>query len=478
MVTRRTSRTRHRAAGNKWLLTAVALVVVMPNGGAATRDSSRAGGCPAEEALEGLCLRWPSGHGLNDGRLLGGAFAIGGVPVNFEAGKSYAMTVMIAHPGKTSWAFELSARFADSGKQAGSWIPVDTSTVVRSEAGFQYAAEAPSRPSEEVKDGPAQFRIDWVAPGAQDGPIIFSATGKAAGGDDAAGDFVYSAGGFSRPAESQQSPVPKPASSDPQQPSPEPVEVSPEATPGFRRLQEMSRIANLPAPVNLKRGSMEILIQHRFLESIGSAGAGNAFGIDSGANIDLGVNFGLTDRLSVGVARTRFDQIVDLSGTFEIRTSDESRWRMSLVGGVEGKRNFHEVYSPYLQLAGSMDFGRLRVSAVPTVAFNTRPEERLEFDLPGAINPDSNSTFSLGLGSDLALSRRLSLTAEYVPRLAGFGGFDERRDHVAGGLVIRTWGHVFTILVGRSRDFTPSKYAVNAEESEVSLGFNIYRRIR
>ena len=223
---------------------------------------------------------------------------------------------------------------------------------------------------------------------------------------------------------------------------------------------------------------MEILIQHRFLDSIANAGPGNAFGIDSGANMNIGLNYALSDRLSAGIARTRFGQIIELSSTYEILTAKDSKWKLALRGGVEGTQNFENEYSPSLQLMSSYDFGRVRMSLVPTMVFNSRPDSQLQYNRGNAINPDSNHTFALGLGTDIALSRRISLTAEYVPRLAGFGGFYERLDQIAGGLVIRTWGHVFAITVATSRDFTPANYAVNAQGSDVSLGFNLYRRIR
>jgi hypothetical protein len=220
------------------------------------------------------------------------------------------------------------------------------------------------------------------------------------------------------------------------------------------------------------------MIQHRFLDSVDNAGAGGAFGIDSGANINLGLNYAITDRISAGIARTRFDRIVELSGTYEIRTTRESPWRLAVRGGVEGKENFHQDYSPFVQIAGSLDYKRFRLNVVPMMIFNSRRDELLEFSRAHAINPESNHTFTLGLGTDIAVSRRLSFFGEYAPRLAGFGGLDARRDHVAAGLVVRTWGHVFTILVGSSRDFTPATYGVNAEERSLSLGFNLYRRIR
>ena len=452
--------------GRMWLTVAVvisfaALVSRFALGNSSGPQTRLAGGFQ-----EGTCVRCHSAHGLNDGRLLGGVFKIDGVPRSYQPGQAYPITVTIAHPGQSRWGFELTARFAESGEQAGAWTPTDKMTQVRTESEIQYAMHTAEGSRKGERDGPVEFRTRWVAPAIPGGLVIFNATGNAADGSDSpTGDFIYTAGNFSRPSAAQPS-------------EPEPVEVDATPVKAPVRQQEMSRIANLPSPVDLKKGSTEIMIQHRFLQSVGDAGAGDAFGIDSGANISLGVNYAFTDRLSAGVARTRFDQIVELSGTYEIRTEKESNWKLALRGGVEGKRNFHEEYSPFLQLAGSFDYRRVRLSVVPVMIFNTRSEALLKFNRPRAINPDSNHTFALGFGTDIALNRRFSLTAEYVPRLAGFGGFDERRDHVAGGFVIRTWGHVFTILVASSRDFTPAKYGINAEERDVSLGFNLYRRIR
>jgi hypothetical protein len=111
------------------------------------------------------------------------------------------------------------------------------------------------------------------------------------------------------------------------------------------------------------------------------------------------------------------------------------------------------------------------------VVFNSRPD-LTQFTRPLAINPNNDFTVFMGLGTDILLTRKMSLIAEYVPRIAGYGGLGERRDQVGGGFMLRTWGHVFTILVSTSKDFTPAKYGINAVSSDVSLGFNIYRRIR
>jgi hypothetical protein len=110
--------------------------------------------------------------------------------------------------------------------------------------------------------------------------------------------------------------------------------------------------------------------------------------------------------------------------------------------------------------------------------FNSRDETLVSQPGPDAVNPDQNNTFSLGIGADVALHRRFSIVGEYIPRLAGFGGYFHRHNQLGGGVAIRTWGHVFTVLVSRSRSLTPVGYAVGADLDGVSLGFNIYRRIK
>jgi hypothetical protein len=402
----------------------------------------------------------------NDGRVLGGDFRIDGVPRGYEPKKTYPITVIISQPRQSRWGFEIRARFAESGAQAGTWTSADGSAQVTTASGVQVVTQTEAGKRKGPEDGPVEFRLGWTAPDLPGGAVIFSGTGQAASAESDENEFVYTAGAFSKPAAVQAQ-------------TPEPVEVAkavPAKSPA--RLQETSRIIDLPSPVDLRRHSMEIMIQHRFLQSVSDGGPGEAFGIDSGANMSIGFNYAVTNRISAGLSRTRFDQIVELSGTYEIETASESWWKLAVRGGAEGKRNFHNEYSPFLQVASSFDYGRLRLNVVPTASFNSRSEEVLEFNRPRAINPDSNSTLALGLGADVALHRRVSLISEYVPRLAGYGGLDRRRDQLGVGLVIRTWGHVFTIVASSSRDLNPSRYAVNAEDRSWALGFNLYRRMR
>jgi hypothetical protein len=410
------------------------------------------------------CRQCHSGYRLDEGRLLGGGLEIEGIPEKYEAGKSYTLTLRISHLGQVYWGFELSARASQQGTQAGRLIPIDHRAQLKEESGVSYIIHTGKGTEIPVADR-AEFSFLWIAPEAHAGTVLFNAAGNAANGDGKPiGDFVYTAGGFSSQARDVSQIAEAKIDED------EPV--------SGRRLTETPVLIGLPSPVDLNRGSIEVQIQHRFFQSLVDSTPGNAFGIDSGANISLGVNYALTNRFSMGVSRAREDQIISLTATHEIQTKEQSPWKMSLHGGVTGKGNFEYHYSPFIQLATVFDYRALRINLTPTMVFNSRDDSLVQQPGPDAVNPDQNSTFALGVGADFALHRRFSIMGEYVPRLAGFGGFFGEHSQLGGGVAIRTWGHVFTILVSRSRNLTPTKYAVDADFDGVSLGFNIYRRIR
>ncbi len=411
---------------------------------------------------EQTCMMCHNSYKLNDGRTLGGTFEIRGVPPKYVAGEKYPITVVIGQPGQKRWGFELSARFSGSGKQGGQLKPSDQMTQVIEANGIQYAEHTLEGTRAGTVNGPVEFHLDWIAPDPSGGTIVFNAAGNAEDfSNTPSGDYIYTAGAWSgEPAETEK------------------TTARPPGPKWGDRQVEASKIVNLPAPVNLRKGAIEILIQHRFLEALVDSHPGDAFGIDSGANINLGLNYAATDRLSLGISRARFDEVIAWTGTYQIQNRGDSFWKMSVLAGVEGQHNFERQFSPYLQLTNRFDYRGISFYVVPTAVFHSRDQTLVNALRSQIINPDSEHTFSMGFAADIAINRRLSIVGEIVPRLAGYGGFQHHRPTTSGGVEIRTWGHVFNILVSSSRDFTPAKYAVNPGTKDVSLGFNIYRRIR
>jgi len=60
---------------------------------------------------------------------------------------------------------------------------------------------------------------------------------------------------------------------------------------------------------NLPQGNLNFTIMHSF--GIATDGVQDLFGLDGAANIRFGLDYGVFDRLSVGVGRSRFDKLYD-----------------------------------------------------------------------------------------------------------------------------------------------------------------------
>ncbi len=420
---------------------------------------------------EQTCVLCHNSYSLNDGRVRGGVFHLEGVPRTYQSGHTYPLTIVIGQPGQSRWGFELSVRIFASGHQAGRLVPVDDMTQVREADGIQYLEHTLVGTRKGTMDGPVEFHFNWIAPDVAAGPVLFNAAGNAANGNDNnQGDYIYTAGAYSGVEGATEAPVTTTARA---------TEKPPE------RLNTADKLIDLPVPKQLKRGNMLFWVQHRFLGELNDSRPGNAFGIDEGANINLQFVYAATDRLSFGFQRARFaiagpnfaPAIITWTGTFSIQDKESSPWKMALVAGVEGENNFERQYSPFLQWTNSWDYKRLRAYLVPTMIFNSRNDSAVQNSGLPANNPQNDYTFSLGVGGDLALNRRLSLSAEYVPRLAGYGGLGGYHPTISAGFNIRTWRHVFSIIASTSRDFTPAHYGVNAA-GPWALGFNIYRQIK
>ena len=424
------------------------------------------------------CLSCHQSFDLNSGRALGGTFRIEGAPQEWQAGRTYPLKVVLAHPGQSRWGFELSSRFAETGSQAGVLTPGnDGFTQLESEDGIQFMMQTEEGTRAGTLNGPVEFSFSWTAPDSGQGMILFNAAGNASDNkNDEEGDYIYTASSFSLPSSTPGVPVAA-------GPSAQPAATEIRA-PRRHRVNESATLINVPIPLDRRQHEVNFLIQHRFAGEI-DEGIGNLFGVDLGANISLGFSYSPTSWLTAELSRERFGQRIVLAGRAEIFHNPESFFAMDLRGGVEARRNFQDNYATFFQLPTSLDLKRARFYATPTMLFNTRFDSEVESGLERGlpfINPEDNHTFSLGLGGDLAISPTLSVMGEFMPRLAGFGGpGDNDQTHYGAGVKIRTRGHVFSIFITRGTTLTPATYGVNAGGpaagiDDVMLGFNIVRR--
>jgi hypothetical protein len=130
----------------------------------------------------------------------GGSVAIDGVPGTFKPGERYTLTITLTRAGMKRAGFELTARFKDTGAQAGALAAGSGEAdrvAVENQSGVQYAGQR--KAGTDVSGDAARWVVDWTAP-ADGGAVVFNVAANAADGNDSAdGDFVHTAAAGSVP---------------------------------------------------------------------------------------------------------------------------------------------------------------------------------------------------------------------------------------------------------------------------------------
>jgi hypothetical protein len=234
----------------------------------------------------------------------------------------------------------------------------------------------------------------------------------------------------------------------------------------------------------LPQGNMNVTIMHAF--GIVTNGVQDLFGLDGAANIRFGVDYGLHDRLSLGVGRSRFDKLYDFR--FKAKLLRQMRDNsfpidVALKGdvGIMTVENGFDVadrlsYFASLLIARKVS-ERISLQVTPMVShFNTVFIERRSV----RILEEENDHIALGLAGRFVLSRRLALQVEYLPVLGARS--DGTTDALSVGLDIETGGHVFQLFFTTSQWLTEQHViARNTDaffDGDIRFGFNVNRVFR
>ena len=243
-------------------------------------------------------------------------------------------------------------------------------------------------------------------------------------------------------------------------------------------------VITLPTNLRLPRHRMAFRLTHRFARALGQGDFGDLlsdfFGFDGGAQIGLGLRFGLFSGTQLAFYRTS-DRTIQLSVQQELLREEGHAVGLSAVAAVEGLQNFGlsasdtfpAEYAPAISLVVSRKLGtRGALYAVPTWVGNTNvTAENVTTD---------NSTLMLGLGARLLVRPSVALVAEYHPRLAGYKGNRGGGDPpslVSFGIEKRVGGHAFQLNFSNDLGTTPAQTARGQQGSDDwFIGFNISRK--
>lgn len=241
-------------------------------------------------------------------------------------------------------------------------------------------------------------------------------------------------------------------------------------------------IVFLPSAMNLPAGNLNFTIHHVF--GIATEGAEDLFGLDAAANIRFGLDWGITDRWSVGAGRSRYDKVYDARTKFALlrQTRDDSMpITLSLAGdvGVTTLQNgfeFADRLSYYTSAIIARSFSEdLSVQVTPMLShFNAVYKDRAADD---SITLEQHDHVAIGIAARYVLNNYVSVSAEYLPVLGERS--DETTDAFSAAVNVETGGHVFQLFLTTSQWITPQYTIARNSDSfldgDFRLGFNVNR---
>ena len=229
-------------------------------------------------------------------------------------------------------------------------------------------------------------------------------------------------------------------------------------------------------------GTLAFLIQHRF--GTLNSGAYEFFGLDQ-AVLRLSFEYGLTNRLAVGVGRTNIEKTFDgfvkykalqqttgagaipVSVTL-LASSAITTLKFTQASNLPERSTASRVDYAYQVLIARKCSPSLSVQLMPTLIHrNYTPLAGMQ-----------NDVYALGAGLRQKLTKRLALTADYFYLLPGYVA-DNYRNALGVGVDIETGGHVFqlhfTNAKGMSEKFFVPQTTGNFFDGDIYFGFTVAR---
>ncbi len=243
---------------------------------------------------------------------------------------------------------------------------------------------------------------------------------------------------------------------------------------------------SIESPAN---GTLQFLVEHNFGKL--NQGAYDMWGLDM-STIRLGLEYGITDKLSVSIGRSSFEKTFDGSVKAKIlRQSTGARnmpLSMSFYGSTmlnslkwadASRKNYFSSRMSYLaQLLIARKFSNsLSIQITPTyIHKNLVP-----------LRTDHNDLLSVGIGGRYKVTQRTSLNAEYFYQIPGFinthpAATTKNSKYVnclSLGVDIETGGHVFQFRLTNAQPMFERAFITETTgkwlDGDIYLGFTINR---
>lgn len=241
-----------------------------------------------------------------------------------------------------------------------------------------------------------------------------------------------------------------------------------------------TRLINGHTVENVGYGVLDTKISHRFGQVNG--GGYNFFGLDN-ATMRLGFDYGLTNRLMIGIGRSTFEKTYDAFFKYKILRQSTGGNNMPVTLS----------YVPTIALKTLKSFDTTRKNYFSSRLFYTHqliigrklsPQTSLQL-MPTyshrnlvTLAKEPNDLLAIGIGGRQKISKRVSINAEYYYQLPNYK-LDGTTNALSVGFDIETGGHVFQLHFTNSQGMSERTFINETRgkwsKGDIYFGFNISR---
>jgi hypothetical protein len=258
-----------------------------------------------------------------------------------------------------------------------------------------------------------------------------------------------------------------------------------------------TRVINAHSLENTAHGVLDFKIGHRF--GFINGGVNDFFGLD-GATVRLGLDYGVTERLMIGIGRSSYQKTVDGFAKYKFLRQCNAGCEMPITLALVAASSINTTQKSDFWPDTSMTYyASHRMAYSFMLLIGRKFNESLSFQLnPGVVHrnlvataEEANDVFHISGAGRMKLNKRVALNAEYFHVLAGQTRAPvvppERADDpnpgyknsFSIGFDIETGGHVFQLHFTNStamfeRGFITETLG-NWADGDIHFGFNISR---
>lgn len=238
-----------------------------------------------------------------------------------------------------------------------------------------------------------------------------------------------------------------------------------------------TRIINGHSVETVGKNNLDFIISHRFDRV--NRGFDEFFGLDAATN-RLGLEYGINNRLMLGIGRSSFQKTFDYFAKYKLirQTSGASNvpLSVSLLGGYMIRT---QNTSPQLSSYDRSSYtAQILIARKFSEAFSLQLSPGLIHRNRPDIFTDNKSVFATGIGGRMKLTKRTSINGEYNYVLSNQID-DSYTNNLSFSFDLETGGHVFQLLFTNSYGMTERQFITETNGSwgsgDIHFGFNISR---